>query len=59
MFLSIQEHSLDIKKDDGTYQSMIRLDQKGFHLIGLTTYPLAMEICTEKKDGKWECEMSR
>lgn len=55
----IQNQGLDIKMDDGTYQSMIRLDQKGFHLTELTTYPLAMETCTEKKDGKWECEMSR
>ncbi|WOE42403.1 hypothetical protein [Acinetobacter chinensis] len=54
----IHDQGLEVKMDDGTYQSVIRFDQKGFHQTELTPYPLTMQSCTEKK-GKWVCEMAR
>ena len=54
----IQDQGLDIKMDDGTYQSIIRFDQQGFHLTELTNYPLVTETCVEKA-GQWLCEMAR
>ena len=57
-FYRIKDQGLDIKMDDGKYQSIIRFDQQGFHLTELTTYPLTTETCVEKA-GKWVCEMAR
>jgi hypothetical protein len=54
----IKDSGLDIKMDDGTYQSIIRFDQQEFHLTELTNYPLEMETCVEKA-GQWVCEMAR
>jgi len=54
----IKDQGLDIKMDDGTYQSIIRFDQLGFHLNELTNYPLTTETCIEKA-GKWVCEIVR
>ena len=54
----IKDNGLDIKMDDGTYQSIIRFDQQEFHLTELTNYPLVTEKCVEKA-GEWVCEMAR
>lgn len=54
----IKDQGLDIKMDDGTYKSIIRFDQQGFHLTELTNYPLVTETCIEK-DSQWICEMAR
>lgn len=54
----IKNKGLEIKMEDGTYQSIIRFDQKGYNLTELTPYKLVMEICSENEKGVEICEMS-